>query len=134
MYKTKLCGFALTGLIGFIGLSPITAYAGDMSTKSITLSEKDQNNQDKKTAMKEKVQKAREKWNTLTDKQKDEVYLLMEKEMQSKLNLMDKLVKLGVMDKDEVDRLKVRMTEKFNHMKESGEFPFPRKSSHKNSR
>jgi hypothetical protein len=130
MNKAKLCGFAIISMLGFAGLSPIAANAAETNSESETITEvnKDQNNQkDRKGAFKEKMKKATEKWNTLTSKQKDEVYAIMEDEMAVENKLMEKLVELGVFEKEDAASLKAFMEERYKNIKDSGVFPFSRK-------
>jgi len=135
MLKTKLCGFAIAFMVGFLGFSPIAAAAAETNSESVTLSEKknDQKDQkDKRAAFEEKMKQAREKWNTLTAKQKNEVYTLLENEMMIEKQVLDKLVEFGVMDKNDANNLVNRMTQNYNKAKESGEFPFfKQKTAHK---
>lgn len=134
MYRAKLYGFAIVGMLGFIGISPITAFAAETNTESVTQSELNQNKKENKAAFDEKIKKASEKWKTLTAKQKEEVYALMENELQTQYNLMDKLVEFGVMEKEDVVILKVRIQENFNKVKKSGEFPLFRQKENKRSK
>jgi ribosomal protein S20 len=126
MYKAKLIIFAAACMLGFAGLSPVTAIAAETNTESATLSERDKNSSEEKSVIREKMQKANEKWATLTAKQKDEIYSLIEKRMQSDYKVMDKLVEFGVMDKTDATAFKSKMNEKLTKMKESGEFPLLR--------
>ncbi|MDF2588313.1 MAG: hypothetical protein K0S41_2154 [Anaerocolumna sp.] len=125
MKKGKLCSLAIASMISIVSMHPITTFAADTNSKSETLSEMNRN-QEKKAAFEKKMQKAREQWNKLTKEQKEEIYSIIENEMNVESQLMDKLVEFGVMDKDDVALLKARMSEAFNKMKESGEFPFSR--------
>jgi ribosomal protein S20 len=124
MNKGKLCSIAFAGFIGLASIGPVTIYAAETNTESVTVSETNKKCSESKSAFKEKIKQAKEKWSTLTDAQKQEVYAILEDQMKAESNLMDKLVELGVLEKDDAEMLKSRMTEKFNEMKESGEFPF----------
>ncbi len=123
MNKGKLCSFAIAGMIGFLSISPVTTFAAETNTESVTQSESSIIQQDKK-AFKEKLKKAAEKWDTLTAKQKEEVYSLLENKMEAENKLMDKLAELEVFDKEDTETVKTRMQENFKKLKESGEFPF----------
>lgn len=125
MYKAKLCSFAVACSIGLVFLSPVSTYAAETNTESVTLSEKDKDQKDKNTAY-ENALKAAEKWNTLTVKQKAEVYALLEDDMKSEIKLINKLVELGLMNKDDADARKIHMMERLKKLKESGEFPLYR--------
>lgn len=131
MYKAKLCSFAIAGLMGFVSLSPIYAYAAETNTESVTLSEKDKDQKDKKAAFEEAMKKATEKWNTLTEKQKAEVYVLIENEMKAEIKLIDKLVEFDIISKEDATTFKARMMEKFKKLKDSGEFPLTKQKETK---
>lgn len=124
MNKAKLCGFAIVSMLGLAGLNPIAANAANTNSESETITEA---NKDQKDAFDAKMKKASEKWNTLSTKQKDEVYAVMKDEMAVENKLMDKLVELGVFEKEDAASLKTFMEERYNKMKKSGEFPFSRK-------
>lgn len=131
MYKAKLCSFAVACMIGSIGLSPMTVLASETNTESITLSERDKDQEKKRAAFEEAIKKANEKWNTLTKEQKSEIYGLIENEMKAEMKLIDKFVEFGVMQKTDADSFKIHMMEKLNRLKESGEFPLFRQNGRK---
>lgn len=127
MLKTKFCSFAVAGIIcimGILGIRSITAFAANTDQEPETFSEINNDKKDHdKAAYKEKMMKAAEKWNALSQKQKDEVYVLLENELQAKGRLMDKLTDLGVMQKTDAEKIKTRMAEHLKKAKESGELP-----------
>ncbi len=120
MYKNKLCTLAIIGMLGIMSTTPTYAYAQNINTVSV--SENKQGN-DKKAPYKDKMKQARDKWNTLNENQKGEIYTLLEEEIKLEQQLLDKLVELGVMEKDDVTLFKIFMIEKYNKVKKSGEFP-----------
>ncbi|MDF2543086.1 MAG: hypothetical protein K0S47_2804 [Herbinix sp.] len=130
MYRAKLCGFAIACMVGYLGVNPVTAVAAETNTESVTLSDKGKQDEIKSDFY-DKMNKALEKWNTLSAKQKEEVYVILETEMKAELKLMDKLVSLGVMPKEDVENYKTNLVEKFTQMRESGDFPFFRQKGHK---
>lgn len=134
MYKAKLSGFAIACMMGLIGISPNATLAAETNTESVTLSEKSKNHNEKKAAFEEKMKKANENWKALTPKQKEEVYSLLENEMLDETKLMDKLVEFGVIAKEDVEIMKAHMLERFNKIKESGEFPLLRRKGNKSSK
>jgi len=134
MDKVKLFGFAIVCMIGFVGISPTTTYAAETNTESVKLSETNKSQKDTKAAFEEKMKKANEKWKTLTAKQKEEIYDLLETNLQEQEKLMDKLVEFGVMQKEDVVIFKSRMLDKFNKLKESGEFPLLIQNHNKSSK
>lgn len=122
MFKSKICGFAIAFMIGSVGFCPLNAYAAETNSESVTLSEnKDQ--KDQRAAFEDVLNKANEKWSTLTNKQKSEVYALLEKEMKAEFKLMDKLVEFGVFEKEDAAYIKTRMQDKLDELKANGVFP-----------
>ncbi|QHQ62756.1 DUF2680 domain-containing protein [Anaerocolumna sedimenticola] len=130
MDKGKLCGLALAGMIGFLSISPITTFAAETNTESVTQTDNLNKNKDRK-AIEEKLKKASEKWNTLSAKQKEEVYSLLEEEMKVESRLMDKLAEFGILEQNDAEAMKSRMQERYNRIKESGDFPFIRQKGRK---
>jgi hypothetical protein len=122
MYKAKLCSFAIACMVGLVSISPSTAIATETTTGSVIMSEEKRPNDDR-AAFEEKMKAAGEKWAALSEKQKKEVYSLLEAEMQSEFKLMDKLVNLGVMNQEDANAFKSHMQERLKKVKESGEFP-----------
>ncbi|MFT4143661.1 MAG: DUF2680 domain-containing protein [Mobilitalea sp.] len=122
MSKSKLCGIVFACVFGFFAMNPIPAAAEDNS-ESLTLSQKNKDQQDQRAAFEDAVKNAIEKWGTLNDKQKAEVYTLLENEMKAEYSLLDKLVELGVFAKEDATFIKERMQEKLNSIKKSGDFP-----------
>lgn len=129
MNKAKLSSFAIAGAIGLASLSPITTVAAETKTESTTQAEiktdcKDC--KDKKAEFDKKMKAAREKWSSLSQMQKDEVYSLLENNMRENNKVLDKLVELKVLEQTDVDVLKANQATKYQKMKESGEFPLLR--------
>jgi hypothetical protein len=134
MYKTKLCSFALAAVIGFAGISPVSVIAAETNTESVTQSKKDNDHQGKRAAFEEKMKIANEKWEALSDKQKKEVFALLENEIKAEIKLMDQLVTFDVLQKEDVEMYKAFMQNRFKQMKENEEFPLykqPAKKSRK---
>ncbi len=124
MIRSKLCGVAMASIIGCFSMSPISVVAAETNTETVTLSES--NRENTQTSFDETMKDASEKWNSLNDRQKAEVYSLLEKEIKAEVKLMDKLVDLGIMNKEDASMLKARMQERFNELKKNGEFPLSR--------
>lgn len=134
MYKAKLCSFAIAGMIGFASMAPITTFAAETNTESVTLSETSGDQKELRAAFEKKMQKANEKWKSLTAEQKNEIYSMLENEMQIEMKLMDKLVEFGVMEQQDATILRTYMMDKFNKLKQSGEFPLYRQKGNKGSK
>jgi len=54
--------------------------------------------------------------------------------MKAEMQLMDKLVELGVMEKNDVAALKSHMQERLNKLRASGQFPFVKQRGPKSSK
>lgn len=134
MNKGKLCSLAIAGMIGFLSISPVTTFAAELDTESVTQTENNKVYQDKQSAFKEKMKKASEKWKTLSDNQKEEVYALLQQKTDVESKLADKLAELGIFEKEDAEKMKSHMLERFNKLKDSGEFPFQRHKDHKRSK
>ncbi len=123
MNKMKLYGLALAGFIGLTGLGTITVNAADTNTESATLSEVKHDKDSKDAAFDEKIQKAENAWQSLTKEQKEDIYALLEVEMEDEAKLLDKMVEYKVLDKSDSDRFKAFKTQKLKKLRENGEFP-----------
>lgn len=132
MGKAKFRGFAIACILGCLSLSPVYAFAAETNSESVTLSDnKDQNQRDRKAAFDDAMKRATDKWNALSDKQKAEVYALIEDEMKAEMRLMDKLVEFDIISKEDASAFKAHMMNKFNKLRESGQFPLTRQKNSK---
>ncbi|MDF2484373.1 MAG: hypothetical protein K0R46_541 [Herbinix sp.] len=123
MYKTRLFGLAIAIVVAILGFGPITAFAAEADTRTVVMSEKDKDHKGNRALFEEKMNNAIKKWNTLTTEQKKDVYALLEDEMKAQNKLLDKLVDLGVIAKEDAMMLMLERMDRFTKMKESGEFP-----------
>lgn len=49
--------------------------------------------------------------------------------------IMDKLAELGILEKEDTEKMKAHLLDRYNKLKESGEFPFSgQRGSHKRSK
>lgn len=119
MYK-KLCTLAIIGMLGFMTITPMNAYAQE--NNFISVSEKNKGNS-KKAPYKNKMKEAKDKWDSLNSTQKGEIYTLLEEAIKVEERLLDKFVELGVLEKEDATLFKIYMIEKYNKVKKSGEFP-----------
>ncbi|MDF2609893.1 MAG: hypothetical protein K0R92_1367 [Lachnospiraceae bacterium] len=126
MNKSKLYCFAIAGMLSFVGIQPITTLAKGTDTVIITQSDKTNNQQDKKAALKQKMEQANEKWNSLSADEKEEIYSLIESKLEAEDKVIDKLVELGVIQNEDAANFKTHLQNRFNKLKESGEFPLLR--------
>lgn len=126
MNKAKLSSFAIAGVIGLASLSPITTIAAEAKTESTTQAEIKTDGNDgkeKKAEFDKKMKAAREKWNSLSQTQKSEVYTLLENEIKEHNKLLDRLVELKLLDQSDADNYKANHAARYQKIKESGEYP-----------
>ncbi len=129
MNKAKFSSFAIAGVIGLVSLSPITTVAAETKTESTTQAEikTDCNDcKDKKAEFDKKLKEASEKWSSLSQNQKNEVYTLLENKMKENNKVLDKLVELKVLEQSDAENLKANQASIYQKMKESGKFPLLR--------
>ncbi len=131
MLKARLFGLAIATAIAITGMSPVTAIAAEAKTQTIELSEKDKDQKGNRALLEEKMNNAIKKWNTLTTAQKNDVYALLENEIKAHNKVLDKLVDLEVMTKDDAAMLKAERMVRFNKLRESGDFPLMRPKGNK---
>lgn len=77
----------------------------------------------KKKEWNAKIQESQKKWSALTDAQKNEIYDLMEKQIDIKIQMIDKYTANGVIDKDTAEKMKARLLERKTNMRSSGKMP-----------
>jgi ribosomal protein S20 len=131
MLKTRLFGIVAAIAVTVIGVTPVTAFAAETDTGTMTLSEKDKDHKGSRALFEEKVNEAIKKWNTLSTDQKNEVYTLLDEERKAQDKVLDKLAELGVMDKKDTERMKSRRADHMKKLKESGDFPLLRQRGRK---
>ncbi len=73
-----------------------------------------------------KIQDSQNKWSTLTNAQKNEIYALMDQQIDIKIQTIDKYLEDGVIDKDSADKIKAKLSEHKAKMRESGKMPMIR--------
>lgn len=134
MYKAKLLCFAVVCMLGLGSINPISVLAADIHRESVSVSESNNGRKDNRTSFDEVMKNANDKWNTLDNSQKEQVYELVEKELKVEMQLLDKLVDLGVMEKNNVALIKNNMQVRLNDLRSSGQFPFVRQRSSKGSK
>lgn len=72
---------------------------------------------------KAKADAAKAKWKTLPEKQKAEVYALMDQKMADDIKIMEKYRDLGIIDDEVLNRFKEKYVEKADAIRKSGELP-----------
>ena len=127
--KTKLAGLIgslMLGALLFTGFG--TAAAEPPPEPAASQSEPappDLNRDEKRAKMREFREQVREKWNALSDEQKQEIYELAETRMNADIGLMQKLAEAGILDGDHVGERIGRMQERMKQIREAGECPLP---------
>ncbi len=134
MLKAKLCTLAIACTVGFLVFNPRTAFAAETDTESVTLSEIENGHKDREAAYDDKMKEVYDSWNALTKKQKNEIYSLLELELNAEIKVMDKLAEYKVLDKEDAETIKSRMKENFKRAKENSDFPFGRPKGPKSSK
>lgn len=116
---------AVGSLVGLLGVGPIQSFESRANINS-NYSVIQYGQETEQEYYRERTQKAKENWNKLTKAQKEEVYKLVNNRLKENNKILDKLVEFGVMDKADAESIKNKRIEKFNSMKEAGEFPLSR--------
>lgn len=134
MYKAKLLCFAVICMLGLGSINPGSVLAADTQKKAGSGQEISNNRKDNRTSFDEIMKNANAKWNSLSNEQKNEIYDLVEKELRVEMQLLDKMVELGVMEKNDVALIKNNMQMRLDNLRTSGQFPFVRQRSPKGSK
>ena len=124
MSKTRLFVLAVAVMTAMLGIHPVTAFAAKAPAQTEQSSEKDKKGN--RALFEEKMNNAIKKWDTLTADQKNQVYALMEYELAAQEKILDKLVDLGVVAKEDAAMMKTERMDRFKRIRENGEFPFMR--------
>lgn len=119
MIKKGICIIVTAFILGTILSTPVTTYASEVTTSQ----NKGKPSQEDMQKKKEQMEAAAKKWDALTTAQKKEVYTLMDSQQKIMNQLLDKYAELGIMDKDDVSEMKKYMSDGYEKMKESGQFP-----------
>lgn len=131
--KSRFQTFAIACLAGLLSLAPVTTVAAETKTESETQSETGKDTK-QKAAFDEKMNTAVEKWNTLSEAQKDEIYNLLGNKTEAEIQAMQKLAEYGVLTKSDVEIFSSRMNNQLEKIKDSGDFPLFRQHYNKSSK
>lgn len=71
-----------------------------------------------------KFDAARKKWNSLSDDQKAEIYDIKGKIADLRKQLADKYKEFGIIGEETAEKVKNRISERHEHMKENGRMPY----------
>lgn len=78
---------------------------------------------EQKAEMKAKYEESQKKWAALSDDQKNEIYKLTDKKIDIKIQIIDKYLEYGIIDKDSADSMKAKLNNYKTQMRESGKMP-----------
>ncbi|MDF2567522.1 MAG: hypothetical protein K0R90_978 [Oscillospiraceae bacterium] len=139
MKPKMILATALTvGLLATGGTQAFAATASQGSTNSsqatTSQSKTDSNSENKRPElteeqkakfkeMQERMQAAKQKWDSLSDTQKAKIYSLNEKMNELKKQMADEYAKLGIIDNDTASKFKERITDNQSKIKDSGKMP-----------
>ena len=79
--------------------------------------------EEKKSEFEAKKKTGLEKWNSLTEEQKNELYAITDEISSDKQKLIDKGAELGIIDKADADKLKEALKTRGENMKKDGKLP-----------
>ncbi len=117
--KYKLCLVALTLAMGLFIAQPAAVLAVDTQTEEV-------DKQGTNNRRDDGYQAALDKWNKLTDKQKQEVYTILKTKQKADMDLLNKLAEFGVLDKAQATAMQSGLQKLYDNMMEKGEFPLMR--------
>ena len=125
--KSKLAGLAGTLILSALLFTGIGAAAAEPAAEPpVSQSEPaapDPNRDEKRAKIREFREQVQEKWDTLSEAQKQEIYDLAEARMNADIGLMQKLAEAGFLDGDHVSERIDRMQERMKQLREAGECP-----------
>lgn len=134
MRNRKLYVAAVTLCMALTGITPISASATGESEEynvDVEATEKEKPTDEEREKMKKKIEAQMEKWDKLSKEQKAEVYAIVAEEQAVSSKLIDKMVSLGILDKEDAAQIKLKMKDCFTRMKEDERFPLGRRRSPK---
>ena len=123
--RYRLCLVALTIALGLAIAGPATVHATNTTTEESDKRGLGRGKED------QKYQAALDKWNKLTDAQKQEVYTILKNKQKADLEVLNKLVQLGVLDKEDALAMQLGLQKIYNEMMNKGQFPIMRPRSPK---
>lgn len=127
--KTKVAGLAGSLMLSAALLSGFGAAAEDRPPEPpVTQSEASASEAEpgaRRAKMQEFRETVKEKWNGLTDEQKQEIYALAEARMNADIQLLQKFADNGVLDADKVSARIERMRERMQQLREADLCPLP---------
>ncbi|MDE5977560.1 MAG: YckD family protein [Turicibacter sp.] len=112
----KKLGLTLASIL-FTSTLSLTGYAAEPVEKGVmppALTE------EQKTEMQKQYAEMEEKFNSLTDEQKNEIYDLFDKVNVAKIKILDKYVEFGIMTEEEVEAIEEHMAKKSEEIRSEG--------------
>ena len=89
------------------------------ATREARMADRDANREDYHAEMTAMT----EKWDALTDIEKEAVYQLQEDKINAEIVIIDEYLSLGLIDADKASEMKSNLTEKLADLRTDGEFP-----------
>lgn len=134
MKKALATGLVMASLIGTLNMPVFAETSSEavQSSSGTTSSASESENHcqkfnltpEQKAEWKAKIENSQKKWSEMTDAQKNEIYELMDKQIDTKIQLIDKYAEDGIIDKETADKMKARLTESKTKIRESGKMPW----------
>lgn len=135
MKKILVSSFVFLTLLGSISIPAFAANSNTTKGNQETTTSISENNcrkqkrdltPEEKAEMKAKYEAAQKKWASLTDEQKNEIYKLMDNKIDIKIQMIDKYLEYGIIDKDTANNMKSKLNNYKTQMRESGKMPMLR--------
>lgn len=126
--KTKIYAVALMIVLSTIlSFTTFAANTQPMPNDSITVwgdrSKKNKPTDEQNVEMKAKHKAMEAKWNSLSKEQKQQIYVIQNKLWDAKIEMINKYLELGLIDKETADYMKEKMTTRKAEMQNDGNMP-----------
>ena len=119
--KKWIAGLTGAMLLSVCSVGMIPAAAQETANNTV-------NQQEQHQEWKAKQQAAKEKWDALSDEEKAELFAVLDGRVTADEAIIDKLVELEVLDREDAAIMKQHLREAAEKRQESGEYPFGRPS------
>ncbi|MPW26753.1 hypothetical protein GC105_13255 [Alkalibaculum sp. M08DMB] len=118
----KISGFLAT-LMLLSTFGTATLASTTIATNNEIKNDPPSQSEEQKTDMKIKHSEMKEKWSTLSDEQKEEIYKLMDKEIDIRIESINYYLSLGIIDEETATKMKEKLTENKIQIRERDQFP-----------
>ncbi len=129
MMHKRLCAAGMALLMAACFNVPVGATAADDYEEysiDVANNEKEKPSDEEREKRIARMEASMKKWESLSKEQKAEVYKLLEEEQSVNDKILDKMVALGVLDKEDAAEMKANIKDCLTKMKEEGRYPFGR--------